>query len=65
MVHHFSNYKKARGYMFKGRDGPHLNQKLVYSNETHDVATGDIFNRLHISAHHQNGPGWREPGTQL
>lgn len=43
--------------MFVGGNGPRLNQELVYSNETHDVPTWDIFYWLHVAAHHQNGPG--------
>lgn len=51
---------KADSYLFKGCNGPCLDQELVYSNETHDVATGNIFDWFHIAAHHQNSPGWRE-----
>lgn len=51
---------KAASYLFKGCNGPCLDQELVHSNETHDVATGNIFDWFHIAAHHQNSPEWRE-----
>lgn len=34
---------------------PCLHKELVHSNQLHNVSTPHILNRLHLTAHHQNG----------
>jgi len=38
-------------------DSASLDQVLVDTHQSHNVATRNIFNGLYISAHHQNCPG--------
>ena len=42
--------------MFKGCDGPSLDQILVHPHQSNDVATRDVLNWLHNPPHHQDSP---------
>merc|ERR1712080_115045 len=42
--------------VLEGRDGSGFDEELVHAYETADVSSGDVFNGLDFTAHHEDGP---------